>query len=266
MDKKYYFLLLISFSITPIVTFGFSIKTNPARTSSIIKSIEVEAAFHNFKSYNEKKLLNNLDLLNKTTVYLEQAQLNQFILTELYKLTLDSQFSSKKTEIEISNALITSTQKKLDKNSSKLSPFAKYIINQFIKDFSPYIKNNVIKKFYLGEIKNQKLNKKISNLIKYSSGWLSLFDYLSPKRFNNVVSNFYLKFVENISFKSALFGRNAPNQQAKYPPIYLIKLEQKDESKSGSSEDKNAEDIIKNLNVDESESKSKKIDEIINNI
>jgi hypothetical protein len=273
--KALIFTLLIFLNSSQAFSFGRDLSIADSRFTSIYKGIIDELKFQDFTFEEKKILFNAIRGFNENTLTLPQDLLNHFTLTELYKVILDSDHTDTEKIKTITKDDIKSAQYKLKKLDNKLSIFAKYIINEVLKDFLPFIDNGKLNQFYKGLLRSKKEIRQIKNLLKYSSGWIKTFNLYSEKDFNKVSKEVFIQYVTNLNIKSKLFKKHSFPQQKKYKAIFQFKnlqthintyelAVQPTTNEAPSTVDPQA--AIKDLQVEKHDAASGKIDELIESI
>jgi hypothetical protein len=252
---------------------GKDLSIDSTRTNFVLEGIKSEIAFQKLDIHNTKYIFELLQETNRNTLYLNKNELVQFLYTEIFKVSLSSGLI-KNTKTQISTALISSAKQKLKKSSIKYSPLGKYFIKEFLRDFTYYVQDGSLKKFYMNKELSSIKRERIRKLLQYSSRWITSFEKLTPDQFNFLIRRHTFNYLQNLAEKSKIFFNQSKTRSTKYNVLFQFEnlqryqnsLNSKDIQKDESSNKLTPTDIIKNLNVELHDTATKKIDELIENI
>jgi hypothetical protein len=253
--------------------FAADISIDKARTSLILEGVIYEFKFHKMDIENNRLIFQWLQDINTNTIHLNHNELNQFLMAEMFKLTLSTGLI-KKTKNQITTAIISSSKEKLNNNNNRYSVFAKYFINEFINDYKPYLQDGTLKMYYQNKLESDYKRTKLKKLLKYSTGWIMSFNNMSVIKFNDLARRHIFVYLRNISEKSKIFVNNSQTKTKKFNALFQFKNLQKYQNAFNSDKNLNQQnnikmnpaDAVKDLKIDIQDTASEKIDDLIRKI
>lgn len=178
----------------------------PTEFELVIDHLQNQSSLDN----KQKHILMGLRLLATDLQGLDKATIIFFLKSEFYKYFLDNQHLPNSSNLDVSSSLLASVESKFKKNKINYSQLSIYIIQNILLDLKPYqadsfINNykNVNRSNTSDLIRAQELRKKL----KYISPWLLAFERLSLDKFNALITDTSIDYINIISKKSYLFNQ-----------------------------------------------------------
>ena len=281
--KNIFFTILIFFTI-PIYAKEKSILTeiqiNSKSSLQISKLMLNHLAVYPTKDYTETNILKDFVKINQNLKGIGAKSVKSFLFSELYKVffNFDQNDLIDSKNIHISGANLKAVQVKLNEHKEVLTPFAVFIINDMLKNYEQFQKDNYINNYLnTSDIKYDKpiLKKRIKLLNRHVGPWLMLFTRHDSKKFNQLCSKYIKNYFKTISYLSKYFHFQKINEEGldifshKSLPLAEIiqKLEANEIIPNDAPQEKSSpQKDIKNITVDPGAGAAPKIDEIINKL
>lgn len=254
-------------------TFLQDVSVEPKRETVFINFVLKDILTLDYDFHKEKELYNQLITINRNTQTLSLEKLNLLLMSEFYKLTLSSDLI-KQTQTQMSKATINSAREKLFNSKNNYSPLSKHIVEQIIADYETYLRTNSLRKYYSGDLKQIKEVTNLKKILRYTSAWINSVNTLTPGKFNKLITEHSIKYLNNLSVKSAIFKFHSSPEQKTYSALFKIKNLQQHQGYFAKQQIpdtkqnplKQASQIIEKLKVSPEDSASKEIDNLLENI
>ncbi|MBD65194.1 MAG: hypothetical protein CME62_08305 [Halobacteriovoraceae bacterium] len=164
----------------------------------------------------KENTITHLQTINENLKFVDQANIQAFLFSEFFKSF--HQFANSpehQVKAYISNSNLIAAKEKLNQYKSLYTDFAKFHIQDQIKNFEPLVKDNVLnnyKNITKREQIKEEQRERIQLLNKHVGPWIMQFMRLKSEQFNAMCTQHILRYFENMANVSRFFKKSIPTQ------------------------------------------------------